>query len=65
LHVTLRLRSRRFLRELRPSLRRAPSSREPPPDVLKSPEVAKPRAWLLSAGWRRHGLVDPAEVPGR
>ena len=29
-----------------------------------SPEVAKPRTWLLSQGWRRHGLIDPAEVPG-
>jgi hypothetical protein len=28
------------------------------------PAVAPPRTWLLRAGWRRHGLVDPAEVPG-
>jgi REP element-mobilizing transposase RayT len=28
-------------------------------------EVARPRTWLLGAGWRRHGLIDPAEVPGR
>jgi hypothetical protein len=28
------------------------------------PEVARPRTWLLRVGWRRHGLVDPAEVPG-
>jgi hypothetical protein len=27
-------------------------------------EVALPRTWLLTVGWRRHGLVDPAEVPG-
>jgi uncharacterized protein (DUF3084 family) len=27
-------------------------------------EVAAARTWLLSRGWRRHGLVDPAEVPG-
>ena len=27
-------------------------------------EVAVARTWLLSRGWRRHGLVDPAEVPG-
>jgi hypothetical protein len=26
------------------------------------PEVAPPRTWLLRLGWRRHGLVDPAEV---
>ena len=45
--------------------RRVPSSREPPPGPPGSPEVAPPRTWLLSVGWRRHGLVDPAEVPGR
>jgi REP element-mobilizing transposase RayT len=27
-------------------------------------EVAGPRTWLLAVGWRRHGLIDPAEVPG-
>ena len=27
-------------------------------------DVAFPRTWLLRSGWRRHGLVDPAEVPG-
>jgi REP element-mobilizing transposase RayT len=29
-----------------------------------APEVARPRTWMLRVGWRRHGLVDPAEVPG-
>jgi REP element-mobilizing transposase RayT len=33
------------------------------PDAAR-PEVARPRTWLLRIGWRRHGLVDPAEVPG-
>jgi REP element-mobilizing transposase RayT len=28
------------------------------------PSVATPRTWLLSIGWRRHGLIDPAEIPG-
>ena len=42
--------------------RRAPASREPPGG---SPEVAPARTWLLTTGGRRHGLVDPAEVPGR
>jgi len=28
-----------------------------------SREVARPRTWLLRMGWRRHGLVDPREVP--
>ena len=26
--------------------------------------VATARSWLLRVGWRRHGLIDPAEVPG-
>jgi REP element-mobilizing transposase RayT len=26
--------------------------------------VASPRTWLLRIGWRRHGLIDPTEVPG-
>jgi hypothetical protein len=29
-----------------------------------APEVARPRTWMLRVGWRRHGLVDPAELPG-
>ncbi|MGH7286559.1 MAG: hypothetical protein ACREI8_00885 [Myxococcota bacterium] len=29
-----------------------------------SPEVARPRTWLLRVGWRRQGLIDPREVPG-
>lgn len=29
------------------------------------PAVAAPRTWLLSVGWRRRGLPDAAEVPGR
>jgi hypothetical protein len=27
--------------------------------------VSRPRAWLLTIGWRRHGLIDPDEVPAR
>ena len=26
--------------------------------------VARARTWLLAVGWRRWGLLDPAEVPG-
>ena len=26
--------------------------------------VARARTWLLRVGWRRHGLLDPSEVPG-
>jgi hypothetical protein len=31
---------------------------------LPQAPVARPRTWLLTVGWRRHGLLDPAEVPG-
>ena len=34
------------------------------PPVHDSPAVAAPRTWLLNVGWRRAGLIDPAEVPG-
>jgi hypothetical protein len=30
----------------------------------KPPEVSPARTWLARVGWRRHGLVDPREVPG-
>ncbi|MCY3623843.1 MAG: hypothetical protein OXH68_19305, partial [Gammaproteobacteria bacterium] len=33
-------------------------------DALRRCEVAAARTWLLEKGWRRIGLVDPAEVPG-
>ena len=36
-------------------MRRQPSQRRP---------VAIPRLWLLTVGWQRHGLLDPADVPG-
>ena len=29
----------------------------------EAPPVVPPRSWLLSSGWRRHGLLDPGEVP--
>ena len=28
------------------------------------PAVARARTWLLTVGWRRHGLLDPADAPG-
>ncbi|MBM4268855.1 MAG: hypothetical protein FJ144_19945 [Deltaproteobacteria bacterium] len=28
------------------------------------PEIARARTWLARVGWRRHGLIDPSEVPG-
>jgi hypothetical protein len=30
----------------------------------KASPVARARTWLLTIGWRRHGLLDPADVPG-
>ena len=36
----------------------------PAPLVREPPEVAAAHTWLLGTGWRRYGLVDPAEVPG-
>jgi len=37
--------------------------RDAPTTVRKAP-VARPRTWLLRVGWRRQGLLDPADVPG-
>ncbi len=34
-----------------------------PPSSERCP-VALPRLWLLTDGWRRHGLIDPTDVPG-
>jgi REP element-mobilizing transposase RayT len=45
--------------------RRAPPGSDPPGEEPDRPEVAPARTWLLAVGWQRHGLVDPAEVPGR
>ena len=30
----------------------------------QAPPVAEPRTWFLRTGWRRHGLLDPDEIPG-
>lgn len=32
---------------------------------LSGAPVAKPHTWLLSRGWRKRGLLDPAEIPGQ
>lgn len=42
---------------------RVPSPPEGPGPTHRPP-VARARTWLLSVGWRRHGLLDPADVPG-
>jgi hypothetical protein len=34
------------------------------PRAHDPPAVAAPKSWLLRVGWRRVGLVDPAEIPG-
>jgi hypothetical protein len=39
----------------------ATPSRVPP---AVRPPVARARTWLLRVGWRRHGLLDPSDVPG-
>jgi hypothetical protein len=40
--------------------------KRPPPvaEAKGKPPVAPARFWLLREGWRRRGLVDPAEAPG-
>lgn len=41
-------------------------TREDPglPELHERPPVARARTWLLTAGWRRHGLLDPRDIPG-
>ncbi len=34
------------------------------PSMRRQCPVARPRTWLLRVGWRRQGLLDPADVPG-
>ena len=34
-----------------------------PPNLTDVREVASARTWLMRTGWRRHGLIDPAEIP--
>jgi hypothetical protein len=41
----------------------APSALEPPAGRVP-PSVARARTWLLSVGWRRHGLLEPTDTPG-
>ena len=30
-----------------------------------APPIAKSTTWLLNIGWRRGGLIDPADIPAR
>ena len=32
-------------------------------ESLDPPPVRKPNTWLIRVGWRRRGLIDPAEIP--
>jgi hypothetical protein len=36
---------------------------EQPPAPMTPTPVAAARTWLLGVGWRRHGRIDPGEVP--
>jgi REP element-mobilizing transposase RayT len=38
--------------------------RSPPHSLGRAAAVSPATTWLLRAGWRRHGLLDPNEVPG-
>ena len=44
--------------------RHPPPARERDELLMVHPDVAEPRTWMLTTGWRRHGLLDPGEVPG-
>jgi REP-associated tyrosine transposase len=45
--------------------RRVPDAQQQRPSAMSlRPPVARARTWLLSVGWRRHGLLDPTDVPG-
>lgn len=55
--------SARWFDGWKPARGTAPSAREHASADEDRP-VARARTWLLRVGWRRHGLLDPAEVPG-
>jgi hypothetical protein len=44
--------------------RRMPNAPERDGTRLHRPPVARAKTWLLAVGWRRHGLLDPADIPG-
>ncbi len=39
------------------------SSATETPNPTEVRDVAPARTWLLRIGWRRHGRIDPADVP--
>lgn len=44
--------------------RKVPSAGDLRAAPIERPSVARARTWLLSVGWRRYGLLDPADLPG-
>ncbi len=44
--------------------RRVPLAEVGTATAPEKPPVAQAKTWLLRVGWRRHGLIDPADVPG-
>jgi hypothetical protein len=34
------------------------------PETYRALPVCRPRTWLLSVGWKKHGLLRSTEVPG-
>jgi hypothetical protein len=69
------LNARRHARQLTTALRVDPASsgrwfdgwRSQPAtegETVAAIPVSPARTWLLGTGWRRHGLIDPSEVPG-
>lgn len=34
------------------------------PEDYEPLPVSRPQTWLLTVGWRRHGLISVREVPG-
>jgi hypothetical protein len=43
---------------------RGATNHDPPASPDRPRPVARARTWLLTTGWRRHGLLDPGDVPG-
>ena len=41
-----------------------PNAPHPRAAHVDRPPVARAKTWLLAVGWRRHGLLDPSDVPG-
>ncbi len=54
--------SARWFDGWKPGASQSPRARRPPAGHDPAP-VARARTWLLTVGWRRHGLLDPADVP--